>query len=215
MKTFNIRYFIGELIIVTAGVLIAFQLSQVKESRQDHELTKTYLESLHADLLEDSTDIYTSIQQIAEFQTYLQGIIPHFFRELPGRDTVVQSMFKHTQFIHFIARDATYNTMESTGSLALLDDASLKIAITRHYDSYQSLYDENERIENFSRSYYATYMMEHVDQMELFMYGKPCCFDDTRFRNLVFSMTGILQIQEKTYREALERCRDLISKLEV
>ena len=57
-------------------------------------------------------------------------------------------------------------------------------------------------------------MMEHGPDGVVHV-RQTCCFDDTRFRNLVFSMTGILQIQEKTYREALERCRDLISKLEV
>ena len=80
MKTFNIRYFIGELIIVTAGVLIAFQLSQVKESRQDHELTKPIWRAFMPTCWKTAQTFYTSIQQIAEFQTYLQGIIPF----LPG-----------------------------------------------------------------------------------------------------------------------------------
>ena len=53
MKKVNWRYAIGELIIVTLGISIAFALNSWAESNKQEKKTKVYLQGIITDLQDD------------------------------------------------------------------------------------------------------------------------------------------------------------------
>jgi hypothetical protein len=144
---------------------------------------------------------------------FVQSLMPHFYREMPGRDTIAASFFKRSIFPYFNAHDATVNTLINTGNLKLIQSFELKKALLDHYDKYDLLYQENERAESFVRDYVAKYMMTEIDQGVFFQSSGDAALKDFKFRNIAFSVYGIIQIQEKRYNEALERARKLMRML--
>lgn len=207
------REYFRELLIVVIGILIAFALNNWAQNQSNKALLSDYMENLRLDL---ATDTLKMTENMAVFQRNIaafQSLIPHFYRELPGRDTVVARFFRGSSFPVFSTQDATYKTLLNTGDLKLIRSFDLKKEILDHYGKYDILFQENHRTETFIREYYAGYFMNQVDQSALFRTGDDKPLDDPKFRNLVFSLTGIAQIQMKRYEEALERTRKLLRML--
>ena len=58
-----IRYAIGEIVLVVIGILIALQINTWKESRNNNNLTKTYLHNIKKDLIADTTTFRAGIDR--------------------------------------------------------------------------------------------------------------------------------------------------------
>jgi len=214
LKSINWRDLLKELFIVVAGILIAFALNNWAQNRNNHSLLQDYLVSLQADLAADTLEMTENLATLRKNLTFQQSLMPHFYRELPGRDTIAAGFFKRSIFPFFNSQDATVNTLMNTGDLKLIKSFELKKALLDHYDKYELLYQENERAESFVRDYVAKYMMTEIDQGAFFQGGPNEVLKDVKFRNMAFSVYGIIQIQEKRYTEALERARDLMKMVE-
>ncbi len=213
LKSLNWRDLLKELFIVVLGILIAFELNTWAQNRSNDSLLKDYLISLRSDLAADTLEMTENLNTLRKNMAFQQSLMPHFYRELPGRDTIAASFFKRSIFPHFNAQDATVNTLINTGDLKLIKSFELKKALLDHYDKYELLYQENERAESFVRDYVAKYMMTEIDQGVFFQSSGEAALKDFKFRNIAFSVYGIIQIQEKRYNEALERARKLMKML--
>lgn len=213
LKSLNWRDLLKELFIVVLGILIAFELNTWAQNRSNDSLLKDYLVSLRSDLAADTLEMTENLNTLRKNMAFQQSLMPHFYRELPGRDTIAASFFKRSIFPHFNAQDATVNTLINTGDLKLIKSFELKKALLDHYDKYELLYQENERAESFVRDYVAKYMMTEIDQRTFFQGSANEILKDYKFRNMAFSVYGIIQIQEKRYNEALERARKLMKRL--
>ncbi len=213
LKSLNWRDLLKELFIVVLGILIAFELNTWAQNRSNDSLLKDYLISLRSDLAADTLEMTENLNTLRKNMAFQQSLMPHFYRELPGRDTIAASFFKRSIFPYFNAQDATVNTLINTGNLKLIQSFDLKKALLDHYDKYELLYQENERAESFVRDYVAKYMMTEIDQGTFFQGGANEILKDYKFRNIAFSVYGIIQIQEKRYNEALERARKLMKML--
>lgn len=214
LKSLNWRDLLKELFIVVTGILIAFALNNWAQNRSNHSLLQDYRISLQADLAADTVEMTENLNALRKNMAFQQSLMPHFYRELPGRDTIAASFFKRSIFPYFNAQDATVNTLINTGDLKLIKSFELKKALLDHYDKYELLYQENERAESFVRDYVAKYMMTEIDQGAFFQGQANEILKDYKFRNMAFSVYGIIQIQEKRYTEALERAREVMKLLE-
>ncbi len=213
LTSINWRDILKELFIVVLGILIAFSLNNWAQNRSNHALRLDYLNSLQADLAADTLEMTINLNTIRKNLAFQQSLMPHFYRELPGRDTIAVGFFKRSIFPHFNSQDATFITLTNTGDLKLIPSFELKKTVLDHYDKYDLLYQENLRAESFVRDYVAKYMMTEMDQGVFFRGSAAGVLQDFKFRNMVFSVYGILQIEEKAYTEALERSRALMKRL--
>lgn len=213
LKSLNWRDLLKELFIVVLGILIAFALNNWAQNRSNDSLLQDYLISLRTDLAADTVEMTENLNVLQRNMAFVQSLMPHFYREMPGRDTIAASFFKRSIFPYFNAHDATVNTLINTGNLKLIQSFELKKALLDHYDKYDLLYQENERAESFVRDYVAKYMMTEIDQGVFFQSSGDAALKDFKFRNIAFSVYGIIQIQEKRYNEALERARKLMKML--
>ncbi len=209
----NWRDLLKELFIVVVGIWIAFAVNNWAVNRDNQAVLQDYLKSLQSDLAADTLTITENLSILHKSLTFQQSLIPNFYRKMPGADTIASNFFRRSPFPYFSSHAATFNTLVNTGDLKLVKSFRLKKAILDHYDKYEVLYRENERAEDFTSNYVAKYMMTEIDQSTFFQGNSAAVLQDFKFRNIVFSMYGIIQIQEKRYKEALERSRALITML--
>ena len=133
-------YAIGELIIVTVGVLIALGINQWQQDQGDRALELQYANRLKADLQMD----------IHEFKNFEASALSGKTRVLKALATVdgTQTSFDHSVFnaenLNYStfnalprSQSATFNELQSTGNLNLLQNPSIRMAIDRYYDSYE------------------------------------------------------------------------------
>jgi hypothetical protein len=133
-------YAIGELFIVTIGVLIALGINQWQQDRGDRVLELQYANRLKADLQTD----------INRFNYFEAGA-------LSGKTTVLKALAKvdgtQTSFDHSVfnaenlnnstfnalprSQSATFNELQSTGNFKLLQNSAIRMAIDHYYNNYE------------------------------------------------------------------------------
>jgi len=125
-----------ELVVVIAGILLAFQIDRWAEERRDRQQEAHYLERLKADLLFEVTLMDNSIafadSRIAAVRL-LENIAadPNVAAEKPG-DTV-DALEKATwrSFPHISAY--VYSELQSTGNLSLIRSEAVRQALAEYY----------------------------------------------------------------------------------
>ena len=133
-------YAIGELIIVTVGVLIALGVNQWQQDRRDRALELKYASRLKAELQED----------ISQFRTFE-------LRALSGKTKILKALTKvevtATSFDHSVfnaenlnystfnalppSQSASFNELKSTGNLRLLQNPAIRMSLGSYYDNYE------------------------------------------------------------------------------
>ncbi len=133
-------YAIGELIIVTGGVLIALGINQWQQDRGDRELELQYADRLKADLQVD-------INRFKNFEASVLSAKTMVLKALAKVDGT-QTSFDHAVFnaenLNYStfnafpeSRSASFNELKSTGNLNLLQNSAIRMAIDGYYESYE------------------------------------------------------------------------------
>ena len=119
-KTANyIKYAIGEIILVVIGILIALQINNWNEQKNEDKNANVLAQSMLDDLVKDST----ALQSAIDFNTKKLEIINNFISILhTPRDTwdeteFYKHMYKVFETFPFSHTDGTYSQMKSSGTL--------------------------------------------------------------------------------------------------
>jgi len=213
MKKINWRYAIGELLIVTAGITLAFALNSFSEERKEADKRSTYLSGIRADLEDDIAALDSTTGEINARLKILYSIIPYMRGKVAGRDSAMTRFFTVIDPVKFRSHQSTLQSLRFSGDLRLIDNLELRTRIVAHYDAYSSVDDEYERHVTFSREFVADYFMENMDYMNLAS-ADMRLFEDRYFRNLVFSLIGIYQMNLQRQEEALQRAKSVDEAIE-
>jgi hypothetical protein len=137
--------YLVEIIVIILGITISFALDEWKEQRQKKELEQVYLKSLHNDLIQDIRNLKRTIEETqlvirqakmllaqAELSPRADSLpIPpvQFFTAL--RDILRRPLF--------IAHDATFSDLKSSGNMQIITDFPLKNALFGYFLDYESI----------------------------------------------------------------------------
>jgi hypothetical protein len=134
------KYAIGELIIITLGVVFALGLDQWRLERADHVLELEYVSRLKIDLRGD----ITRFRNFEEVELYNKRMV---LEALAKFDTVSQSLDdsifnrQNLDYSQYVAlpqtQSATFREMESSGKLNLLQNQDVRLAIDDYYEGYK------------------------------------------------------------------------------
>lgn len=213
MKKINWRYALGELIIVVAGITVAFALNNWSSTIKEGDLKDRYVESLQNDLAHDIEALDACLSQLEDREVFFNAFIPHLFQTLPKADSMSMFFYKSIDPVDFKHRDATLQSMKFSGDLRLLD-LGLKNAIIAHYEQYGAIDRELDRHMSFAKTYLAAYFMKSIDFSRLNKPGGLEYMQDPYFRNLVFSLKGINQNEIMAYKQTLASAKTLQKELE-
>ncbi len=210
----NWRYVLGELAIVVTGILIAFGVNNWGQARQERAREQQYLLGLVSDLQRDSTELSTMLGRLQQKNELARQVIGHFYRELPGRDTIPWVIFRDlSQGSHFVPYQTTYQMLLNSGDLALISDFSLRNEIVEHYTRYTELEDGDQRSNNYTVSYSVPYFM-HKAEFSRLPQQADTLLADPILQNIVYGWFGIYRIQTASYQRAFDRCVGLLQRVQ-
>lgn len=212
--TFTVKYVLSELLIVIAGILIAFTLNNWAQSRSDKKQEQIYFQSLKSDIEADRAALEKGKVFLTERIQIAQNIMAHFRTPLPGRDTIPMTIFRELRGAPaFVSHDITYQMLVNSGDFQLISNFETRNKIVEHYARYQTLYDENKRSDAFIREHVSPFFMNVAD-FENMERDAEKLLQNHRLRNLVYAWFGIFQIQIRAHEQAIVRCEQTIGVLE-
>jgi hypothetical protein len=126
--------YLADLIVVIAGILIAFALNNWNEARKEVVQETKYLERIVADLAIDTTYYANRISQAEDAIEHLDQYI-HEAYETQESIEEVKELFKHLRVNtdHLTTQNSTYRELTSAGMLNILRNEQLKTSIVDYY----------------------------------------------------------------------------------
>jgi hypothetical protein len=126
-------YAIGEIFLVVIGIVIALQLDNWNDSRQQREVEIKYLKEIRNNLVSDRADIAWNINFNEEKQASARHIMKFLDREIPYSDTLRRHFGNLTLNVtRSIVNVSAYENVKSRG-LEIISNDSLRQAITTLY----------------------------------------------------------------------------------
>ena len=148
-----------DFIIVIAGILIAFQITNWNEARLDRETEVTYLELLQRDLRTTVAEVENQIAH-EKFQVKLANDAVPIIAEPPSQlrqKKLGMIMIRLTGRRTLRVNSPTFEDLQSSGRLGLISDPELRSAILRYFfgaERLEAVIDKNNAHfvdENFHR----------------------------------------------------------------
>lgn len=128
-------YAIGEIVLVVIGILIALQINNWNQSKQESNKEKVYLRNVEADLKQQLSYISIQLEHEYEHDSLAASILDRYNREKRLRIDSVISKQLNTLTVRktFIKADPTYQDLISSGNIKLIKDENLRNEILSYY----------------------------------------------------------------------------------
>jgi len=115
------KYAIGEIILVVIGILIALQINNWNEEKQDRKIEKDYVISLIEDLEIDITKLSATIESFEKKEFQIDTVL-RMYSKLAGpyNDTLWRNLPAVIHFKDFIYTDRTMQQLENSGGMRFI-----------------------------------------------------------------------------------------------
>ena len=145
IKSINFKYFISELLIVVVGILIALSLNNWREDNANKNKEQFYLRSLKTDFEQSLASLTEILNQNKESELAVKKVLAsiHEGYSKSTVDTVKKEFRNLFGFNRFVPASGTYKEIISTGSLQILRDDDLRIALS----SWEDMITRNKQLE--------------------------------------------------------------------
>jgi hypothetical protein len=125
-----------EVLIVIVGILVALQVSNWNEDRQDRNLAREYERRLHEELQSDLANIASTREFWDKVAVYQAAATRHAATaELAGGSAwnTLLAYYQSSQLRPFELEDTTFTELRTAGELRLLGDSSLSKGFADYY----------------------------------------------------------------------------------
>lgn len=125
-----------ELVIVVVGILIALEVSNWNQNRQELARADGYYRRIHADLSTDEKNFGTTLAYWDRVSAYGRGAIAYGEQgKLVDGSTwkTVLAYYQASQTLPFVPSDASFTEMRSAGELGLIADERLRARLEDYY----------------------------------------------------------------------------------
>jgi hypothetical protein len=127
------QWFIAELIVIIAGVLIALAIDEWRGNIEEAALEKAYLTQLIADLKSTEAQVIDAKTGNAPFEQAANDLLAAFeSSNRPGLDEVRRILTEMPKFDGPVPQLATIESMVSAGDMRLVRDSNVRAEITRY-----------------------------------------------------------------------------------
>lgn len=129
----NTRLF-GEFLLIVVGVLVALAVETALENRKDGHLRDEYLSRLRADIELDRLAIERRIDFFTDVQRFSGEVLDWLGTDTDiDRETLLASYYA-AEVWPFLAVRNTYDDLQNTGNIRLLDDIDLRTRLSGYYN---------------------------------------------------------------------------------
>ena len=137
-----LSYAIGEVVLIIVGILIALQINDWNQAREDAILEREYLARLAVDLEEDIEYFTQSLElnrerksQVNEIASVLNDIKASDSELLDAMDLWFDQTNRRNQFL---VANSTFDELSTTGNLDLISNRDLRAKIVNLYLNYEA-----------------------------------------------------------------------------
>lgn len=201
----NWKYAIGEIIIVTIGISIAFGVNRWGENLKDRSMRSQYTQSLISDLDNEVADLEQNIIDFEQKIASIQQITPYFSSQKAGRDTVFLKIFQLAKIIHFKPNKTTYNTLINSGDLKLFNNFELRKQLEDHYTNQEMIQLDYQRQNIIHEKYLGEFLIYEIDYSKL-RQGDLSFMDNKTIHNIIQSLFGSYTIAIESAKKGIEDC---------
>lgn len=226
LKRINLKYFFTELLIVVAGILIAVSLNSWREDNADKNREQFYLNSLKTDFEQSLASLNEIQSQNLESDSSVRRLIMVIGNNdaTVNPDSAKKLLSGHLfGFNRFVPTSGTYKEIISTGSLQILSDDELRIALS----SWDDMILRNRQLEDVMFWQYhllnIPYLNKHVARSDfpqnnnISVPGRrdktdyKKLFADTEFENILINRIGALEEANEYINIMIEQVNHIIN----
>lgn len=209
----------AEFVLVVIGILLALQIDNWNQERQDRELERVLLGEMISNLQSDLTDVEINI---AIDQNLIQSsniVIDYLTDDRPYHDSLNAYFARADLGTIFLANTSAFESMESIG-IDLIRNDSLRQQITYLYSAlYNYLRKMEDIVINNTLNVLNPQLSRLVRPIEPYQNAVPLNPSGIKKDNVLLSaMTTnvqLIEIQINGYRMAKERINKLINDIEI
>lgn len=211
----SFRPYLIDLIVVIAGISIAFTLDNWSQNKKEAQQEQLYLQALREDLISDQK----SLQSLMDSSGVLMGNIGQTFQMIYSNTPV--SSFENRHIIstyvapYFSINNGTYNALINSGDLKTISSFEVKKGLADHYNvAYSEIRNVDEFIRSLVDNHLYPYMLKNIQ-----FAGRNGIVDIAPLRqneaiNLMGSYMNFLNDRNQRYRELSEQCAVLIKEID-
>jgi hypothetical protein len=167
------KYAIGEIVLVVIGILIALSINNWNEKRKEALQEISILKNLQ-------TDLRTDIERISFQIDFKKDLIRDYLNCLEilaekkegTKEEIAQNLSSILQVGEVSLNKTTFNNLETTGEIRLIQNQALADSITAYYNSgYESW---ESALKDYTRNITAPYFLnfDYLAQLSLNLDGK-------------------------------------------
>jgi hypothetical protein len=130
----NRRRVVGEFVLIVVGVFAALMLETMMSERHDGELRDEYLSRLETDVTTDKQTIEYRIEFFTGVQTFSQEFLDWLHSDAPVNQSILLAAFYAAEIWPYASATSTYQDLQSTGNLRLLDNIDLRTSLFRYHN---------------------------------------------------------------------------------
>jgi len=228
LKSINYKYFFTELLIVVAGILIAVSLNSWQENNVDKNREQFYLKSLKTDFVQSLQSLTEILDQNHKSESNVKKLLK-VIREpdtRPPTDSVKKLFSNLFGFNRFVPASGTYKEIISSGSLQILTNDELRIALS----SWEDKITRNRQLEEVMFWQYhlinIPYLNKHIARSDFNEdYRQPGesrknktdfkkLITDTEFENILINRAGALEETNEYMVIMIEHVRNIIKMID-
>ncbi|WP_460218042.1 DUF6090 family protein [Psychroserpens sp. MEBiC05023] len=208
----EMRYALGEILIVIIGISIAFSMNTCAENSKNESQKQQYITNLKEDIQADKTQLEVNLDKINEKIDMCANLIPVLGSDDPQKQTKLRAIYAIANLTNFTPEDYTHQTLVNSGDLKLMNDFELKSDILKHYSIYKDINKAYERQETINKDYLGKYFIYNTDY-DLMKEGKSPFKDEKLLKNIMQSVRGSFIIKRDATQRGINSCDSILKIL--
>jgi len=201
-----------DLFIVIAGITIAYQLNNLKESRDERVLEKFYFEGIAADLEKDIREYEDNLAEFTHDRKFAAGTLARMQKGIDVSDSVGIAVLNVVSTKTFEGHNNTFSTLMGSSGLSIIQDQGIRSMILDHYRLYASI----ERFEKENADLIARFHTHFTSVIDYGRVGQVLdreAANNAQSKNLLTLAVVQLQSGIWRYQESLEKARELRERI--
>ena len=202
--------------VVFIGVTAGFLLNNWREDNAELKLEKKYLESFYADVKADAVELDSLILRSQKKEDTLIGILKKsvLIGEPLSVELAKALVMQLLSLEWFAPSNDTYEDIINSGNLNLISDYKLKEKISSYYAFLNEVAHVEQYYLNHMDNYGFPILYKNLNIYTLEFISKES-YQSLEFTNMYLGVVSFVQQNNKIYREALEKNKELKTELAI
>jgi hypothetical protein len=132
---------VGEFILIVIGVLGALAVESFLDERQNEQLRDEYYSRIKTDLESDKFAIESRIEFFVAVEQFNQDMLDWLDSDTDIDQDVLVTSFYAAELWPFIPNLSTYQDLQNTGNIRLIDDIDLRTSLAAYFNKANASQD--------------------------------------------------------------------------